>query len=86
MQALLDQNLIADALNTGSEDSIGEQIGFFGKLFGCRHKRMSRPVTRNRFTFRSCIDCGARREFDMERFQTQGPFYYPPTVKADPFR
>jgi hypothetical protein len=86
MQAILDQSLIADALNTGSEDPIGEKIGFFGSLFGCWHKRMSRPVTRNRVTFRSCIDCGARRKFDVERFQTMGPFYYPPTVKAEPIR
>jgi hypothetical protein len=86
MQAILDQSLIADALNTENEHPIGEKIGFFGKLFGCWHKRLSRPVTRNRVTFRSCIDCGARRKFDMERFQTLGPFYYPPTVKADPFR
>jgi hypothetical protein len=86
MQAILDQSLIADALNTESEDPIGEKIGFFGKLFGCWHKRLTRPVTRNRVTFRSCIDCGARRKFDMERFQTMGPFFYPPTVKAEPFR
>lgn len=86
MQAILDQRLIADALVTESDHALGEKIGFFGMLFGCWHKRMSRPVTRNRVTFRSCIDCGARRKFDMEKFRTTGPFYYPPTVAADPFR
>lgn len=86
MQAILDQNMIADAINWEGENFLGEKIGFFGKMFGCWHKRMSRPVTRNRSTFRSCIDCGARRKFDMESFRTTGPFYYPPTVKADQFR
>lgn len=85
MQAVLDQSLIADTLNWEGEGSLGEKIGFFSKLFGCRHKRMTRPVTRNQVTFRSCIECGARRKFDMESFQTMGPFHYPPTVKADPF-
>ncbi|MGH9947724.1 MAG: hypothetical protein ACRD6X_11025 [Pyrinomonadaceae bacterium] len=86
MQAVFDQNLIADSLVEESGNSLGEKIGVFGKLFGCWHKRLSRPVTRDRVTFRSCIDCGARRKFDMERFQTMGPFYYPPTVNAGPFR
>ncbi len=86
MQAVLDQELIADSLVWGDEDSLGEKIGFLSNMFGCWHKRMSRPVTRNDVTFRSCINCGARRKFDMESFRTSGPFYYPPTVKADPFR
>jgi hypothetical protein len=86
MQAVLDQELIADSLVWGDEESLGEKIGFLSNIFGCWHKRMSRPVTRNSVTFRSCIDCGARRKFDMESFRTAGPFYYPPTVKADPFR
>jgi hypothetical protein len=86
MQAVLDQELIADSLVWGDEDSLGEKIGFLSNIFGCWHKRMSRPVTRNDVTFRSCINCGARRKFDMESFRTSGPFYYPPTVKADPFR
>lgn len=86
MQAILDQDLIADTRVIESNLSFGEKIGIFGSLFGCRHKRLSRPVTRERETFRSCIECGARRKFDKERFQTMGPFYYPPTVKADPFR
>jgi len=86
MQAVFDQNLIADSLMKENDSSLGNKIGFFSKVFGCWHKRLGRPVTRNRVTFRSCIECGARKKFDMERFQTMGPFYYPPTVKTEQFR
>lgn len=86
MQAVFDQNLITDSLNKESDNSLGNKIGFFGKVFGCWHKRLSRPVTRDRVTFRSCIECGARRRFDMERYQTMGPFYYPPTVNTGSLR
>ena len=86
MQAVFDQNLITDSLNKESDNSLGNKIGLFSKVFGCWHKRLSRPVTRDRVTFRSCIECGARRRFDMERYQTMGPFYYPPTVNTGSLR
>jgi hypothetical protein len=86
MQAVLDQNLIADSLVRENENSIGDKIGIFVRWFGCWHKRLGRPVTRDRVTFRSCIECGARRRFDTERFQSLGPFYYPPTVNAGSLR
>lgn len=86
MQAVFDRNLVTDKRFSENESPLGKRIGIFGKLFGCWHKRLTRPVTRDRVTFRSCLECGARRNFDMERFKTTGPFYFPPTVKAEPFR
>lgn len=86
MQAVLEQNLITDSLIEANENALGDKIGIFGKLFGCWHKRLARPITRNRVSYQACLECGARRKFDTERFRTSGPFYYPPSVMADPFR
>ena len=46
-----------------------------GTLFGCRHRRMSWPVTRDGQTYRACLKCGARRSFDVKTWKTRGSFY-----------
>ena len=58
----------------------GQQMGSW--LFGCRHKDMSRPFSRHGQTHRTCLECGARRNFDVSRWEMQGNFYYrlPETV------
>ena len=50
--------------------------GWFARLFGCWHKEMSRPFTDQGQTYRTCIDCGARRQFNLRRWEMQGDFYY----------
>src|SRR5688500_15679823 len=45
-------------------------------IFGCWHSHMNNPFTRDGETYRVCMSCGARRRFDLERWQTVGPFYY----------
>jgi len=50
--------------------------GWFTRLFGCWHKEMSRPFTDQGQTYRSCLDCGARRQFNLRRWEMQGDFYY----------
>lgn len=50
--------------------------GWFTRLFGCRHKEMSRPFTDQGQTYRTCLDCGARRQFNLGRWEMQGDFYY----------
>lgn len=82
MQAVLDQNIIADALlrSHASEQPFGQKIGLMASVFGCWHKNMSRPFVEKKATYRTCLDCGARRAFDPENLRTAGPFYYPPTV------
>ena len=47
------------------------------RVFGCWHLNMSRPVTREGQTYRACTDCGARRRFETDRWETVGRFYYP---------
>jgi len=82
MQGVLEQDLVDTSFDR-AESSLGTKIGFVGKLFGCWHKRLGRPITRKNLSYRSCLECGARREFNTERFETSGPFYYPPMVKPD---
>ena len=49
---------------------------WLGELFGCQHKEMSRPFSRQGETFRVCIACGARRQFDEKTWISNGPFYF----------
>jgi hypothetical protein len=80
MQLVLEQNRIAEKMINRTENVFGEKIGLFGKMFGCWHKELSRPFTSLRESYRVCLDCGARKQFDTETLKTFGPFYYPPTV------
>jgi hypothetical protein len=44
-------------------------------LFGCWHRRMGWPITRDRQTYRVCLRCGMCRSFDPKTWKTFGPFY-----------
>ncbi|MDT5269620.1 MAG: hypothetical protein QOH49_1806 [Acidobacteriota bacterium] len=48
------------------------------RLFGCRHRNMSPPFTGGNETYRSCMRCGARRLFNVERGKMTGAYYYAP--------
>lgn len=79
--------MILGAMPEPAEEPFGTKIGMFGKIFGCWHKRLTRPVTYGRnASYRSCLECGARRKFNTDSFTTSGPFYYPPMVKPDSLR
>lgn len=84
MQAVFEQNSIAESLVDRTIGSLGTRIGLFGKIFGCWHKEMSRPFTNKKGSYRSCLNCGARKEFDIISFKTLGTFYYPPSVARRP--
>ena len=43
----------------------------------CWHLKLSRPFTRGEETYQTCISCGARRRFDLDRWTSVGGFYYP---------
>lgn len=47
------------------------------RIFGCWHREMSLPFTRGNETYRTCVNCGARRRFDLERWTMVGGFYHP---------
>jgi hypothetical protein len=61
----------------------GKKMGLVAKLFGCRHKNLSRPFTREKTSYRSCLNCGARKPFNAETLETYGKFYAPPVVKEE---
>ncbi len=60
----------------------GEKVGLLGKIFGCWHEDMSRPFSHEHIAYRSCMKCGARKQFDSETLRTHGSFYFPPIVKT----
>ncbi len=49
---------------------------FFTRVFGCWHSHMGRPITGAGETYRTCLDCGARRLFDPESWMMHGPYYF----------
>lgn len=65
--------------NTNIMQSIpsGGGVGnFVARLFGCWHKEMSRPFSNQGQTYRTCLDCGARRTFNVGSWEMQGDYYY----------
>jgi len=54
-----------------------------GDLFGCQHKEMSRPFSRQGETYRVCINCGARRSFDENTWISTGRHYFKPARTSD---
>ncbi len=43
---------------------------------GCFHRHKSRPFTTGRMTYRVCTDCRARRRFDLDRWESYGPYFF----------
>jgi hypothetical protein len=80
MQAVFEQNRIAESILNRTKGAFGNKIGLIGKIFGCWHKELSRPFTNRNASYRACLSCGARKHFDTQSLQTAGPFYYPPAV------
>ncbi|MGI9036364.1 MAG: hypothetical protein ACR2GD_10045 [Pyrinomonadaceae bacterium] len=58
----------------------GKKMGLAAKLFGCWHDDLSRPFTHGKIAYRSCLKCGARKQFNPETLETYGSFYFPPVV------
>lgn len=61
----------------------GEKVGLLGKFFGCGHKEISRPFVSEKTAYRTCLKCGARKQFNTQTLKTFGGFYYPPIVKSE---
>jgi hypothetical protein len=56
---------------------------WLSELFGCQHKQMSRPFSRHGETYRVCIACGARRQFNEQTWNSAGPYYFKPARSSD---
>ena len=59
----------------------GKKIGLITTLFGCWHNNISRPFVNGKIAYRSCLQCGARKQFNPETLKTDGKFYFPPVSK-----
>ena len=80
MQAILEQNKIADSIVNKTNEAFGRKIGLLAQLFGCWHKQISRPFTIGEDSYCACLHCGARKHFDTRTLKTYGSFHYPPAV------
>lgn len=76
---LIDQNKTEK--NEVDDFVFGQKVGLFAKLFGCWHNNVSRPFVQGNTAYRSCLQCGARKQFNPETLETYGSFYFPPPVK-----
>jgi hypothetical protein len=57
--------------------SVTGRIGsLMARMFGCRHAELSRPFSRDGRAYRSCVNCGAQRQFHLGNWEMQGHFYY----------
>ena len=61
----------------------GQKMGVITKLFGCWHNNISRPFIQGKTAYRSCLQCGARKQFNPETLETHGNFYFPPAIKEE---
>jgi len=77
-----EQNVIQSTMQI-DQSIFGEKVGLMGKLFGCGHRNLSRPFSQSNVAYRSCLQCGARKQFNLTTLETYGEFYYPPLVKAE---
>ena len=76
------QKLINRKADEGLNTQVfGQKMGLATKLFGCWHEQVSRPFTAGKTAYRSCLSCGARRQFDPETLRTFGGFYTPPVIE-----
>jgi hypothetical protein len=51
-------------------------MSWLTRLFGCWHKKMNPPYTGDGGTYRTCMNCGARRQFDEGRGKMTGAYYH----------
>ena len=86
--ALLHNKLFASgnsenkAINKIDRRVFGRKLGLMATLFGCWHDNIGRPFVHGKTGYRSCLQCGARKQFNLETLETRGNFYFPPVIKA----
>ena len=55
---------------------IGKIGTLMARVFGCWHAELSRPFSRDGRAYRTCLNCGAQRQFNLGKWQMQGNFFY----------
>jgi hypothetical protein len=61
----------------GCKKSTHTLLFLVSKIWSCWHRKMSRPFTHDGETYRVCLKCGMRREFDLEAWKTGHSYYFP---------
>ena len=61
----------------GRKKSTHTLLFLVSKIWSCWHRKMSRPFTHEGETYRVCLKCGMRREFDLEAWKTGHSYYFP---------
>ncbi len=57
--------------------SLTGKIGnLMARVFGCWHAELSRPFSREGRAYRTCLNCGAQRQFNLGNWKMQGEFFY----------
>jgi hypothetical protein len=51
-------------------------VSWVTRMFGCWHLEMSRPFSHHGQAYRSCLNCGAQRKFNLSNWEMQGSYYY----------
>lgn len=64
------------ALRLDSSEPVSTPVRALTRIFGCWHGQMNSPFTRNHETYRTCMECGARRHFDLGLSKMTGAYYY----------
>ena len=75
MEAVVEQ--AGTDLSAVAPDLVSKVRRATSRILGCWHVNMSRPFSRGNEAYRTCVACGARRRFDLERWEMVGSFYYP---------
>ena len=77
MQAAAQLTIANSNISPVDSLSVSRRIGtLMARVFGCRHAEMSRPFSRDGRAYRSCLSCGAQRQFNLGNWQMTGSFYY----------
>lgn len=71
------RNNFVNAETKSDTELFANKVGLIGKLFGCGHGQLSRPFSQGKIGYRSCLKCGAIKQFNLETLETFGGFYYP---------
>jgi len=61
----------------GRKKSTHTLLFLVSKIWSCWHRKMSRPFTHDGETYRVCLKCGMRREFDLKTWKTGHSYYFP---------
>jgi|KBSSwiStaDraftv2_1062776.scaffolds.fasta_scaffold172657_2 hypothetical protein len=54
----------------------GKFTSFVARVFGCWHADLSRPFSREGRAYRTCLSCGAQRQFSLRDWEMHGKFFY----------